>query len=275
MSLSFHESFQLERENVAKLLPLVGKDAFVTNAQVAEASGIGIGMDTRKGKVQPTIEYAKHSGLISETVENKARRLSLTEVGKVVLQNDAWLRKPTTQWAMHYHMSKAGSEAEAWTFLVHEFLPSNVEFERGTLEEALLAKFGHRAKLRSINPGVLLNCYLDGGGLERIRLIREQATRKFMRTQTYIPNAYAVAYVLAELWEAKHPEHSMIGEDALLESGHLATTMSLGKKEIEELLPQMSAQGVITQMRDAPPYQVARRWQDKLDLLQKSYTEEG
>lgn len=275
MSLSFHESFQLERENVAKLLPLVSKDVFVTNARVAEASGIGIGMDARKGKVQPTIEYAKHSGLIGDTVEDKARRLSLTEVGDVVLQNDAWLRKPTTQWAMHYHMSKTDSEAEAWTFLVHEFLPSNVEFERRTLEEALLAKFGHRAKLRSINPGVLLNCYLDGGGLERIRLIREQATRKFMRTQTYIPNAYTVAYVLAELWEANHSEHSMIGEDTLLESGHLATTMSLGRKEIEELLPQMSAHGVITQMRDAPPYQVARRWQDKLDLLQKSYAEEG
>jgi Protein of unknown function (DUF4007) len=275
MSLTFHESFQLERENVAKVLPLFNDDSSLTNVQVAEASGIGIGMDARKGKVQPTIEYAKHCGLLIETIENHTRRLNLTEVGKITLQQDAWLRKPTTQWAMHYHLSKQGSEAEAWAFLVHEFLPSNVEFERATFEEALQNKFGHRAKLRSINPGVLLNCYLDGGGLDRIRLIREQAKRKFMRTQTYIPNSYITSYILAELWEAKHPERSMVGEETLLEQGHLATTMGCGEKEIEEALRQMSALGVIKWMREAPPYQVARQWQDKNELLRKSYTEEG
>src|SRR5947209_15607 len=137
MSLTFHESFQLERENVAKVLSLFNNEPSATNVQVAEASGIGIGTDARKGKVQPTIEYAKHCGLLIETIENHTRRLNLTEVGKIVLQHDAWLRKPATQWVMHYQLSKQGSEAEAWTFLVHEFLPSNVEFERATLEEAL------------------------------------------------------------------------------------------------------------------------------------------
>ncbi|MGI9064878.1 MAG: DUF4007 family protein [Pyrinomonadaceae bacterium] len=275
MSLTFHESFQLERENLAKVLPLFKNDPATTNVRVAEASGIGIGTDARKGKVQPTIEYAKHCGLLVESIENHTRRLNLTEVGKVIFQHDAWLRKPTTQWAMHYQLSKQGSEAEAWSFLVHEFLPSNVEFVRATLEDELKHKFGDRAKLRSINPGALLNCYLDGGGLERIRLIREQGKRKFMRTQTYIPNPYITAYILAELWEAKHPERSMVGEDALLESGHLATTMGCAEKEIEEALRQMSALGVIKWMREAPPYQVARQWQDKIELLHKSYTEEG
>ncbi|HYJ85777.1 MAG TPA: DUF4007 family protein [Pyrinomonadaceae bacterium] len=274
MSLTFHESFQLERENLAKVLKLFNNDPSITNVQIAEACGIGIGADARKGKVQPTIEYAKHSGLLIETVENHTRRLSLTQFGKIAFQHDAWLRKPTTQWAMHYQISKLGSEAEAWTFLVHEFLPSNVEFERSMLEEALQNKFGDRAKLRSINPGVLLNCYLDGGGLERIRLIREKARHNFMRTQTYIPNHYITAYILAELWEAKHPERSMVGEDALLEPGHLATTMGFGEKELEGALRQMSALGAIAWMREAPPYQVARRWQDKLDLLDKAFIEE-
>ena len=98
MSLSFHESFQLERENIAKALSLFNDDPSLTNLQVAEASGIGIGTDARKGKVQPTIEYAKHCGLLVETIENHTRRLNLTEVGKVIREHDAWLRKPVTQW---------------------------------------------------------------------------------------------------------------------------------------------------------------------------------
>lgn len=275
MSLSFHESFQLERENVAKVLALFVNDPSATNAQVAEVTGIGIGADVRKGKVQPTIEYAKYCGLLTETVDSHTRRLHPTEMGKMIHQQDSWLRKPTTQWAMHYHLSRQGSEAEAWEFFVHEFLPSNVEFDRPTLEEELQRKFGHRAKLRSINPGVLLNCYLDGGGLERLRLVREQAKRRYMRTRTYVPSPYIVAYILAEIWDAKHPERSMVGEDTLFEPGHLSSTMGWGGKEVEDALRQMHTLGVIGLMREAPPYQVARRWQDKPELLLKAYTEEG
>lgn len=275
MSLTFHESFQLERENVAKVLALFTNNPSATNAQVAEVTGIGIGADVRKGKVQPTIEYAKYCGLLNEMVERNTRRLSPTEIGQIIHQQDTWLRKPTTQWAMHYHISKQGSEAEAWEFLVHEFLPLNVEFDRPALEEALLKKFGHRAKLRSINPGALLNCYLDGGGLERIRLVREQAKRKYMRIKTYVPGPYIGAYILAEIWDSKHPDRSMVGEDALLEPGHLATTMGWGGKEVEDALRQMNSLGVIGLMREAPPYQVARRWHDKFDLLLKAYADES
>ena len=94
-----------------------------------------------------------------------------------------------------------------------------------------------------------------------------------MRTNAYIPNPYIIAYILAELWEKKHPERSMIGEDALFEPGHLATTTGCGEKGIEEALRQLSALGVIKWMREAPPYQIARQWQDKLELLRKSYAE--
>lgn len=275
MSLTFHESFQLERENVAKVLALFNDDPTATNARVAEVTGIGIGADARKGKVQPTIEYAKYCGLLTESVESNTRRLNPTEVGKIIHQQDTWLRKPITQWAMHYHISKQGSEAEAWEFLVHEFLPSNVEFDRPALEEALQTKFGHRAKLRSINPGALLNCYVDGGGLERIRLVREPAKRKYMRTKSYVPGPYIAAYILAEIWEAKHPERSMVGEDSLIEPGHLATTMGWDGREVEDVLRQMNSLGVIGSMREAPPYQVARRWRDKYDLLLKAYTDES
>lgn len=275
MSLSFHNTFPLERDNLAKLLALVSAKPSVSNVQIAEATGIGIGTNPRKGKVQPTVDYAIHSGLLHASSVDRERQLEITPVGQVVLHNDPWLKKPVTQWALHYHLSKSGGEAEAWSFFTHEFLPQHVEFIRADLEDALKQKFGHKIQLKILNPGVLLNCYLDGGGLERIRLVREQAKRQFLRARSYIPNAYTVAYVLAEVWEAQHPERSMVDPAALLEPGHFATTMNLSEPEIMSWLDELNAIGLVKQMREAPPYQVARQWRDKLELLQQSYDEEG
>jgi hypothetical protein len=274
MTLSFHNTFPLERDNLAKLLAVVSENPTVTNVQIAEATGIGIGLNPRKGKVQPTVDYAMYSGLLRVLSPGRERRLELTPVGEIVRCNDSWFRKPVTQWVLHYHLSKVGSEAEAWTYFAHEFLPRHAEFTRADLETNLTEKFGHKIKLKILNPGVLLNCYLEGGGLERIRLVREQVKRRFVRTQSYIPNAYTVAYMLAEIWEAQHPERSMINPAALLELGHLATTMNLSEAEVASWLNELSALGVVKQMREASPYQVARQWRDKLELLQKSYNEE-
>lgn len=274
MSLTFHQTFSLDCENLAKLLSMVGKHPLVTNKEIADATGIGIGKDERKGKVQPMIDYATYGGLVVATNESEYRRLEYTNIGKIVLQNDEWLKKPSTQWVLHYYLSREGSEAEAWTFFINKFLPRYVEFNRSDLENELDQQFGNRAKVKSINPGVLLNTYLDGNGLGRIRLIREQPKRSYMRTQPYIPNAYTVAYILAEIWEAKHPHRSMVDPIFLFESGHLATMMLLRESDVQSWLDVLTSLGVIEQMREAPPYQVVRRWYDKLDLLQKSYEED-
>jgi hypothetical protein len=274
MSLSFHNTFPLERDNLAKLLTLVEESPSITNIQIAEATGIGIGTNPRKGKVQPTVDYATYSGLLHVSSVERKRRLNLTPIGKLILHNDPWLRKPVTQWVLHYHLSKQDSEAEAWAFFVHEYLPYHAEFERGDLEASLMEKFGHKIKLKILSPGVLLNSYLEGGSLGAIRLVRERMKRKYTRTQPYIPNVYTVAYVLAEVWGAKHAERSMIDPDVLSEPGHLGSTMSLSPIEVRSWLKQMNAVGVITQMQEAPPYQVVRRWSDILELLQKSYDEE-
>jgi hypothetical protein len=275
MSLSFHNTFPLERDNLAKILAAASENPSVSNFQIAEKTGIGIGKNPRKGKVQPTLDYAANAGLLNALNFREGRRLQITPIGKTVQSNDPWFKKPTTQWVLHYQLAKLGSEAEAWSFFAHQFLPSHPEFTRTDLEADLSGEFGHKIKLKILNPGVLLNCYLEGGGLERIRLVREQNKRQFVRTQSYIPNAYTVAYILAEIWEARHPGRSMINPATLLEPGHLATTMNLSEAEIASWLDELSSLSLVKQMREAPPYQIAHQWSEKLHLLQKSYDEEG
>lgn len=274
MSLTFHQTFPLDCENLSKLLPLVNNDPFVSNEHIADATGIGIGKDRSKGKVQPTIDYAVYSGLINSISENGSRKLQITETGRVLIENDPWLKKPASLWVLHYFLSRQGSEAEAWSFFIQEFLPRYGEFTRSILEIELGQKFGERAKVKSINPGVLLNSYLDGKALERIRLIRQRSKNGYSRTQPYIPNAFTVSYLLAEIWEIKRPQRLMVSPTTLLEPGDLARTMNLTESDLQSWLDVLTALGIIGQMREAPPYQVKRQWDDRLELLRRSYVED-
>jgi hypothetical protein len=246
----------------------------VSNQQIAGATGIGIGKDRNKGKVQPTIDYAIYSGLVSSQVESGIRKLEITESGRVLMERDPWLKKPASLWILHFFLSREGSQAEAWSFFIQEFLPRHGEFSRSTLEIELGQKFGERAKVKSINPGVLLNSYLNGNALERIGIIRSKSKSVLLRTNPYIPNAFTVAYILAEIWESKRPERLMVNPTVLSEPGDLARTMGLDGTQLQSWLNTLSALGIIGQMREAPPYQVRRQWDSPLDLLRRSYEED-
>lgn len=272
MNLTFHQTFTLECENLAKVLALVSENPSLTNVEIAEATGIGIGKNERQGKVQPTLDYAVYTGLLQPPQSRAGQRFRLTDVGKLVFDKDRWLKRPATQWVLHYHLSRPDGETAAWSYFVHEFLPAQGTFERATLESELGGKFPS-VKVKSINPGVLLNTYTDSGALGRIRLVKEGAKRSYVRGQPYVPNVYTMAYLLAEIWDRSHRDRIMIDPAVLLEPGHLATTSGLGEQDLRALLDEMTASGIIDQMREAPPHQVIRRWDDKLGLLEMSYNE--
>jgi len=273
MSLSFHKTFSLECENIAKLLRVVAANPLASNMDIAESTGIGIGRGEGDGKVRPTISYAEYVGLISINPDSKPRRIELTEVGKVVFELDAVLKKPISQWILHYHLSKNSGKARVWNYFVQTFLPLNPSFEKGQLERGLEEKFAGEATVKSINPGVLLRSYLDSNALGRLEFVRESGRNKYLRGQPYISTSYIVSYILAEIWEAQHPTRMMIDLEKLSEPGHLGPTIGSKDSDLQEQLNALTHLGVIGQMREAPPYQVVREWGDKLELLRKAYTE--
>lgn len=272
MSLTFHQTFFLECDNLAKVLSLIVGNPHISNVEISDATGIGIGKDPRQGKVQPTLDYMVYSGLV-KPCSDKGRKLELTDVAKIILENDEWLKKPCSHWVMHYFLSRKDSQAEAWAFFIHEFLPRFSDFDRTVLEKELENKFGERVKVKSINPGVLLSTYLDNNSLGRIRIIREPKKKSYTKTDPYIPNTYLVSYILAEIWETTHFDRSMISPDELSESGHLGTAMALNKTDLQYWVDEMTSLGIVGQMREAPPYQIVRHWNDKLELLRKAYQE--
>lgn len=274
MSLTFHQTFTLDCENISKLLSVVRERPGASNGDIAEATGIGVGRDDRQGKVQPTIDYATYCGLIASDADGGHRILRLTSLGELVFEHDDILKKPISQWVMHYNLSREGGEAEAWSSFVHRFLPFRERFERSSLETHLQEAFGERAKVKSINPTVLLNCYTDTNALGKIRLLTERPKKTYERRQPYIPNAYVVGYVLAEVWEARHIGRTGLDPNDLLDQGHLVSSLGLKATDLQFWLDNLSSTGAITQMREAPPYQIVRRWNSSLELLEKAYVED-
>jgi hypothetical protein len=201
------------------------------------------------------------------------RQIRLTPAGQVVFECNRQMKKPVTQWMMHYHLSRTDSRAEAWAYFVQEFLPQHQKFQRAVFEKSIEGKFGSRAKLRSIKPGLVLNSYTENRGLGLVRLVRESG-REYVRVRPNVPvPPYIIGYILAEIWEAQHPARMMIDLEKLDEPGHLGPTIGLKDFDLQEQLNALTHLGVIGQMREAPPFQVVRQWDDKLELLRKAYAE--
>ncbi len=280
MSLSFHQTFRLELSNVERLIASIREQPTLDNVGISEATGIGIGKDPNHGKVQPTIDYATYGGLIEAHPTEEGQQISLTDIGELVIENDRRLRKRVSHWVIHYHLSRPGSEAEAWTFFVHHFLPQfeppNGSFRRFQLSSAIKHEFGGRASVKTVNPGLLTSCYTDeSNALGKLRLVREKDKNEFVHSQPNIPNAFVAAYILADMWERRHPTSSTVSVSTLLQPGHLATTLGVDNTILQQLLDRMTAEKLIDQMRSVSPFQVVRGWDDKLELLQAAYDAES
>ena len=272
MKAYFHKSFSLERDNLAKILTFVAENSTSDRFKIAEETGIGIGKNASDGKVQPTIQYAVYSGLLTDESAELKSKISFSKVGEIIFENDPRLKSPISQWVMHYFFCRPQSEAEIWAFFVHEFLPQFTEFNSQSLEEELKRKFSDLSdRNNKENRKILTACYTDANGLSKIELIESFQKDEFVRGRVNYQNTYLAAYILAEIWDANHGNESSINPNVLLESGHFATTLNLNEGDLQNCLNEMSAIGAIQQMREAPPFQVIRKWTDKFDLLRRAF----
>ena len=279
MSLTFHQTFRLERTNIISLLKCVDENPHITNQEIHELTGIGIGKNPNQGKVQPTIDYATFSGLLRINKIKGDRSIKFTDVGQLIYQYDRRLRNRVTHWIMHYHLTKKGSSAEAWSFFFNEFLPNRGDFTRLGLEREIEIQFGDTVKLKSINPFLLLACYTDEiEGLGKLRLIRETKKGVYMRSKPNIPNCYVLGYILAEFWETNYKGRITLDASTLMEPGNLADIMGLDETGVQRWLDILTADNIIEQMRAVSPFQIVKLWDkndddenSKLKLLEKSY----
>ena len=277
MNPYFHKKFSLERSNISKLLNFVSQNPSADRFQIAEETGIGIGKSASDGKMRPTILYAIYSGLLTDESAESKNDILLSDVGRIIFENDSKLKLYISQWVMHYFLSRTENEILVWSFFVHDFLLRHSEFEPETLKDELARKFENFSEeyIKAYTK-ILISCYSDGDGLSKVGLVESYEKDRYVQGKSSYPNQYLAAYILGEIWEAKHADKSMVEHSVLRESGHFATTMNLNEGDLQNCLNEMSAiPNVISQRREAPPFMVVKHWTDKFDLLRRAYEVEG
>lgn len=272
MSLTFQRSFKLELDNVAKIMDAVVEIPNASRHEIADFTGIPIGKNEIHGKVDPTLIYASYCGLIAATAENNNKQRRLTSFGRIVYGKDKRLRRNETRWAIHYHLSSITKGAPAWAFFVHRFLPGYSQFSREDLNQGLKEAFPELSdRYINENERTLLQCYTEYGALGKMQLVETYQKDNYLCGGANYPNIYLTGYLLAEIWESIHPDKSMVAPEILFDCGHLATTLRLSDGDLQVMLDNLSAAGVVRQMREAPPFQVVRKWNDKFELLERAY----
>jgi len=271
LQLGFHTTFALKKEDLVKTVSVAAEPPGLQGSLDSLISRTGLG----NKKVGPMKSWAIRSGLVSDA--------SLSPEGKIVLAQDPYLNSPITEWLMHFYLSfgdkglatppEDPAEWGGWTWFVYSFLPNYFTFttENLTYEASEVFQDETRQKLEK-NLRYVLRAYTEAEALESIQFLQQLDNSKYVAGEARLPNPYLVAYFLAKLWERDHNSAtSVLTDDIRQHKMGLAPVLGLEPTSLQDQLDKLEVFGLIEQRRTVPPFQIVRRWDNPLTLLEQAY----
>lgn len=276
ISVSFHETFRLERSRLAELLKLAKNNGGFTRDDLEKAN-TSLGNNMRRSFPR----WGIGTGLLYVD----RNRYVLSAFGQAVLEHDPALRRLDTQWIIHYHLSAPDGPGPAfWHHLFAEIIRPGRSFTRGDIEHAIKAVYGARIgdKLAQTTATVFLGTYTNTDGLGHLHLIRpvkQEPDRYELSLDAEPPSQWAFAYALVDHWDRSWSEHVTVRFDWLFQPRSLTSLLFLGQSQAEKYLGELQREGWIEIFRVAPPFQLVRRWADaeekKQAALQRLYAHDA
>lgn len=270
LQLSFHGTFALKKEDIIKILQTASEETGLTGGLENLMAKTGLG----NRKVPPMRSWASRAGLINGDF--------LSPEGKIVLKHDPYLESPITEWLMHFYLSFGDKGLQpppenladwgGWTWFVYQFLPQNQTFSIDELVGYASTVFTEdtTAKLTK-NFRILLRAYTEPKALSRCSYLSVQ-DNQYTRDRSQLPSITLIGYFLAKLWERDFNEQtSVLHESILNHPMGLARVLGILPDALQNQLNALEAIGIVEQRREVPPFQLLRRWDDPLELLEKSY----
>lgn len=271
LQLSFHTSFALKKEDLTKILDVAKNEPGLGDSlkNLMEKTGLG------NKKVGPTKSWATRSGLIHKN--------QLTPEANIILSHDSYLKSIITDWFMHFYLSfgdqglsptsEALSEWGGWTWFVYSFLPEQFTFRTENLiYEASQVFEDETTKKLEKNFRYVLRAYTDSEALESCQFIQNISKDKYVAGEAILPNPYLICYFLAKLWQRDYGNTtSIVTDEVLTNKMGLAPVLGLEPAALQEQLNKLETFGLIEQRRTVPPFQIVRRWDDPLSLLEQAY----
>jgi Protein of unknown function (DUF4007) len=209
----------------------------------------------------------------------------LTPEGHVVATKDPYLEAVVTDWLMHFHLSLNASSL--WSYLIYEFLPENAAF---TLDELLSTGIKvfvtETSEQLKKNIQLILRTYTEPQAIANNKIITRQG-KIYSISNPNLSNVYTVGYVLAIFWEREFKERMAITINELLEvKSGLASCLGLSNEQLKQQLDVLATHEIIekrslklygigskisSEKSLKPDYQLIRKWEASLELLEKAY----
>ena len=270
LQLSFHTTFALKKAELARLLPVSGqslsKDALMAH------TGFG------NKKIGPVNSWATRGGLLTSK--------GLTPAGALALKYDPYLTSRTSEWLLHFYLSFGGNglatpptsvaEWGGWPYFVFSFLPSNPEFREDDLVADSMLLFADKPELIKSNFSFVLRAYTSQDALARCRFITWSESEKVYKTgHSELPNSFLLGYFLASLWARDYSDTtSVLTDQVLTQRMGLSSVLGMQPGELSGVLDVLEGRSIIEQRRTVAPYQIVRRWQSPIDLLEQAFQDD-
>ncbi|CAD5946165.1 DUF4007 family protein [Planktothrix agardhii] len=277
IQLHFDPHFFLKKEEIKRILEAASETQGLNDTLQNLMVKTGLG-NAKVGKIKT---WSVRAGLIKDN--------HLSPEGKIVLKHDPNLQSIITDWLMHFYLSFGNqglnkipenpAEWGSWTYFIYTFLPENPTFTKNILGQNIIYIFEEIPK-RMKNPEkeipkrmkYILKAYTDQQALANCQFIKEIKSDHYESGHPNLPNSYLIGYFIAQLWQRDFgQETSVLTEDIVNQKMGILPVLGIQPESLQQHLNAIEALGIIEQRRTVAPYQIIRRWNDPLTLLEKAY----
>jgi hypothetical protein len=262
LKTSFHRTFPLQRAPLAeyiRALAEVGRS--LSFEEIREKTSLGT------VKVESIRRYARASGLTNAKDQ-------LTELGEQVVQNDSYLSTVASIWILHLGMIKANTLAPIFWNEAWKSLNLGDKTDRAKIAELILTlNDSDQVNMKTAEEAgsVFLTTYSKDDCLGSLGVI-EKISKGYIVEQVKIsPPLGVFAWFIAEQWDALFPNQVSVELNYFKECSGLSKAFKISPREVDLILDQMADNNLCDLYLSAPPYQIVRKWQSHLDILEKVY----
>lgn len=238
----FHETFPPQTIYLAEILRLASENYFGSKNEISNITGIPTGDST--GKVVPHIKYLSYMGLIKFSIESGKYKLSLTELGNIVFNEDPYIMQDITKLILHYNMTRLKEGAPQWSYLFREYpYEYNMKVIFADIEDRGKMKFGKDIELGPLKSMYISEDFSNITNLEIAKGNRQEVIFKINNPMFEATNLYA--YGLLYDWSHTSPNCNEITIDDVINELKWGKVFGFDYDTVLEVLEEISSRGFI------------------------------
>ena len=267
VSLNFHQTFKPETQYIAAILEIADGAEYRNVKDISALTGIPNGKSS--GKVEPHIYYASFMGLVDWDKQDGDYKLSRTQLGEIVYQEDPGLQEELTILLCHSMMQREEKGAPLWSTVFKKILPS---YKAGIKKDLLLKELENAldGKVTTKNVAPFFGSY--DSFFDCLRVLTDNNETIELGEMPYNKEfIFVYAITLLEYWNEHYKNQDEISS-VQFEQLHFGTVFGWNMQTEYEVLECLADADIIRMNRQLMPYTILRL-ANADDLVGELYSE--